>query len=302
MQFALKLLISSLIILMVQLPGSAMAGEALFAVATGSAPVLNTPDFRTIFGGKDGRTLLKDDCGQIRAVEFVALPGTVFTIEKKIEGRNGAVYRVTTADYPYPSPSGYFVDARSVKIVRQPPAERVRTLPKKELVLAALEKRVGSRYIWGGNIAAGVAALSDWYPPAGTVDKELWQLAGVDCSGILYEATGGYTPRNTSALMGFGRSVSIAGKTVAEISAQLLPLDLIVWPGHVLIVLDRGRVIESRLVCKKPAEGVRIRSIDTALADIMHRRKAVDRISSGTGEFVVRRWYDEAVEKTEKKI
>jgi hypothetical protein len=121
----------------------------------------------------------------------------------------------------------------------------------------------------------------------------LWQLAGVDCSGILYEATGGYTPRNTSSLAEFGRPVSIAGKTAEQIAAQLQPLDLIVWPRHVLIVLDGGRVIESRLVCKKPSEGVRIRASKDALAEIMHQRKAVDSIISGTGEFVVRRWYGE---------
>lgn len=295
MQFAFKSHVFNLIILMILLPGSAVAGEALFAVATGSAPVLNTPDFSTVFGGKDGTTLLTDHCGQIRAVEFVALPGTVFTVEKKIEGRSGAVYRVTTADYPYPSPDGYFVDARSVKLAKIRPAERSRNLPPQEKILGDLESRVGSRYIWGGNVAGGVAALIAWYPPAGKVDKELWQLAGVDCSGILYEATDGYTPRNTGSLTEFGRPVSIAGKTAAEIAAQLQPLDLIAWPGHVLIVLDRGRVIESRLVCKKPTEGVRIRSIDAALADIMQRRKAVDRISRGTGEFVVRRWYGDTI-------
>jgi cell wall-associated NlpC family hydrolase len=267
--------------------------ESLFAVAVTPAPVLNRPDFSTVFGGKDGRTLLKDDCGQLRTVEFVALPGTVFTIEQKFEWRSGVVYRVTSADYPYPSASGYFVDGRSVKIVRQRPAERARILPGKETILAALQKRAGSRYIWGGNVASGVAALSDWYPPAGRVDMALWQLAGVDCSGILYEATGGYTPRNTSSLAEFGRPVSIAGKTAEQIAAQLQPLDLIVWPGHVLILLDGGKVIESRLVCKKPSEGVRIRASKDALAEIMHQRKAVDSIISGTGEFVVRRWYGE---------
>jgi len=278
-------------LLLFGLSATTALAKPLFAVAVTPAPVLSRPDFSTVFGGKDGRTLLKDDCGQIRAVEFVALPGAVFTIEEKIEARSGVVYRVTTADYPYPSPSGYFVDARSIKIVPHRPAERARVLPGKELVLAALEKRVGSRYIWGGNVAGGIATLSDWYPPAGSIDMALWQLAGVDCSGLLYEATGGYTPRNTGSLAEFGRPVSIAGKSVAEIAAELLPLDLIVWPGHVLIVLNRGRVIESRLVCKKPAEGVRIRPIDETLAKIMHQRKAVDSISSGTGEFVVRRWY-----------
>jgi len=270
---------------------SAAAADALFAVAVTPAPVLNRADFSSVFGGGDGNTLLKDECGQLRAVEFVALPGTLFRIEQTIAGSSGTVYRVTTADYPYPSASGYFVDARSVRLEKQRLPERVRNLPEKKKILATMESREGTRYVWGGNVAAGVAELGSWYPPTAAVDQALWQLAGVDCSGLLYEASNGYTPRNTSALLGYGQPVAIAGKSVNEIAARLLPLDLIVWPGHVLIVLDGGRVIESRLVCRKPAEGVRIRPLGAALTEIMKRRRPVDGITRGTGEFAVRRWY-----------
>jgi len=269
---------------------TAMA-DALFAVAVIPAPVLNRPDFSTVFGGKDGKTLLKDECGQLRALEFVALPGTLFTVAQTIAASSGTVYRVTTNDYPYPAAGGYFVDARAVRLEKQRPPERVTRLPAKEKMLATMESRVGTRYVWGGNVAAGVAELSSWYPPTGAVDEGLWRLAGVDCSGLLYEAAGGYTPRNTSALLGFGRPVAIAGKSGREIAAQLEPLDLIVWPGHVMIVLEGGRVIESRLVCQMPAEGVRIRPLGAALAEIMKRRRSVDGLARGSGEFAVRRWY-----------
>jgi cell wall-associated NlpC family hydrolase len=268
-----------LLLILVVAPVPAVAADVLFAVAVTPAPVLNRPDFRTVFGGEDGRTLLQDECGQLRALEFVALPGTVFTVEGEIAGSSGTVYRVTTSDYPYPSTNGYFVDARSVRLEKQRPPERARKLPAKEKLLATMESRVGTRYVWGGNVAAGVAELSGWYPPTGTVDRSLWQLAGVDCSGLLYEASNGYTPRNTSALLGFGKPVEVAGKSVREISARLQPLDLIVWPGHVMIVLDRGRVIESRLVCQRPAEGVRIRLVGEALTEIMKKRKPVNGIA-----------------------
>jgi len=280
-----------LFLLLICSPAAAAAADALFAVAVTPAPVLNRPDFGTVFGGTDGKTLLKDECGQLRALEFVALPGTLFTVEKTIAASSGAVYRVTTNDYPYPAANGYFVDARSVRLEKQRPPERVRQLPAKEQILAAMESRVGSRYVWGGNVAAGVAELSSWYPPSGTVDLALWQLAGVDCSGLLYEATNGSTPRNTSALLGFGRPVAVAGKSAQEIAARLQPLDLLVWPGHVMIVIAGGRVIESRLVCQRPAEGVRIRPLGAALAEIMKRRRPVDGIARGAGEFAVRRWY-----------
>jgi cell wall-associated NlpC family hydrolase len=279
-------------ILLVILSATTAAAGSLFAIAVTPAPVLNRPDFSAVFGGKDGKTLLKDTCGQLRAVEFVALPGTVFTVEQKIESPAGVIYRVTTNDYPYPVPGGYFVDARSVKVEQQRPAERARKLPAKEQILANMKMKVGTRYIWGGNVAAGIAELADWYPPAGQVDRALWQLAGLDCSGLLYEATGGYTPRNTSSLLNYGRPVAVAGKTVAELAALLQPLDLIVWPGHVLIVLDNRRIIESRSDCDRPLEGVRIRPLGTALKEIMKKRKPVNNIGKGAGEFVVRRWYE----------
>lgn len=269
---------------------AAIAGER-FAVAVTATPVLNRPDFAAVFGGADGRTLLTDACGQLRAVEFVALPGTVFSVEQQLAASGGPVYRVTTSDYPYPAAGGYFIDARSVRLTGERPPPRPLRLPGKEQILAALEQRVGSRYVWGGNVAGGVAALTDWYPPTGPVDRSLWQLAGLDCSGLLYEATGGTTPRNTSGLVTYGAAVQIAGKSAAELASLLQPLDLVVWPGHVLIVLEGGRLIESRLVCNSPTAGVRVRPLRAALMEIMKTRAPVNVIARGTEEFVVRRWY-----------
>ena len=84
------------------------------AVADKPVPVLNTPDFRSVFGGVDGRTLDLDQCGQILALEFIALPGTAFQIEESITTFPFPVFRVTSSDYPYPSESGYFVDSRKI--------------------------------------------------------------------------------------------------------------------------------------------------------------------------------------------
>jgi hypothetical protein len=56
----------------------------LYAIAFLPTPVLNTPDFSFVFGNKDGKTLHLDDAGLMREVEFIALPETIFTIEKTI--------------------------------------------------------------------------------------------------------------------------------------------------------------------------------------------------------------------------
>jgi len=284
------------ILLVLALHVSAYSADKLFAVAATHAPVLNSPDFVSVFGGSDGKTLQKDSCGQLRPLEFVALPGTVFRIEEALVISDRKIFRVTTDEYPYPSKSGYFVDAGAVSVSGAKPVERRKILPSAETVLSAMKKRVGTGYVWGGNVAAGVPEMTSWYPPSGSTslsntDRKLRQLAGVDCSGLLYEATGGYTPRNTSALLEFGVPVTVAGKSQKEIVSLLQPLDLIVWPGHVMIVIDGGNIIESRLVCNEPDKGVRMRTTADALRDVMKKRKPADVIKNGGKEFVVRRWY-----------
>lgn len=282
---------------------TAPSSAAQFAVATIPTPVLNTPGFRDIFGGQDGTALRSDPCGQIRELEFVALPGTVFRIEGEVASGTTRLYRVTSRDYPYPSPSGYFVDSRFVLIQSAPPAERSRRLPPEHEILSRLRRAEGTRYVWGGNVAGGIDELLQFYPPATTAlpgdTGLLWRLAGLDCSGLLYQATDGVTPRNTSSLVTYGTAVPVAGRDAGTIAGQLRPLDLIVWQGHVLIVIDRQEVIESRLECtKKQRGGVIVTPLKKRLEEIMQRRRPVDAIGEQDGSsqqvFVVRRWYGQA--------
>ncbi len=274
-----------------------------YAVALTPTPVLNTSDFAAVFGGRDGKTLQTDSCGLIRAVEFTALPGTVFRIEAALERDGQHIFRVTTTDYPYPAKTGYFIDSRFVATSHTEPPPRPRRLPAREAILACLLGAEGQRYIWGGNVCAGVPELLRFYPPAATTrldpaTRERWELKGLDCSGLLYEATDGYTPRNTSALVAFGQGVPIAGRSAAEIARMVEPLDLITWSGHVLIVLDRQRVIESRLDCKGKGGGVRVRPLAEVLDEIMATRVPFNDYTpgeQGRKGFVIRRWYPEAV-------
>jgi len=47
-----------------------------YAVARISTPVLNTSDFRSVFGGEGGSDLKTDNSGLVRETEFIAMPGT----------------------------------------------------------------------------------------------------------------------------------------------------------------------------------------------------------------------------------
>lgn len=271
-----------------------------YAVATGPVPVLNTSDFRSVFGGSDGITLAVDQCGQLRSLEFIALPGTAFRIEGICSDFHIPVYRVTSDDYPYPATTGYYVDSRMVRTTDSYPAPRERTLPNPESIISQLVSAVGTPYQWGSNLRQGVPEMLALYPPADnqTLEKETqetWTLQGLDCSGLLYEATAGWTPRNTSELVGYGSPLPIAGLDVDQIVQSVMPLDLIVWKGHVMIILDRQRLIESRLDCQGTAGGVTIRDLREALLQLIAVRVPLNEYESHNPAapqgFVIRRWH-----------
>ncbi len=294
------LFIALIFSLLLATAGAAEPTTPRYAVAVSPAPVLNTPDFAGVFGGRDGKTLRLDGCGLIREMEFVAIPGTVFRIEETLNSGGLVIYRVTTDDYPYPTTKGYFIDSRFVRTSVDPIPPRPRNLPPRQKVIDNMLAAQGSRYVWGGNVREGIPRLLSFYPPASGLHlspaiADLWQLRGVDCSGLLYEATGGFTPRNTSALVAYGAPVPIKGLETEQIIRKVEPLDLIVWQGHVMIILDRERVIESRLDCHGNGGGVRVRSLREALGDIRKSRIPLDNIPTaadrGVKGFVIRRWF-----------
>jgi len=269
---------------------------ARYGVARTPAPMLNTAGFRSIFGGTDGKTLKTDRCGQVRELEFIALPGTVFSIHGEVNDGAASALLVETDDYPMPPGKKLYVDSRVIEPSDARPLPRVRRLPPAIEIIARLHGAIGSPYVWGGNLQGGVAELLDLFYGAGVpaAARGRLTLAGLDCSGLLYQATDGWTPRNTSQLVAYGRGLPIAGKRSDEIAGLLEPLDLIVWNGHVLIVLDRQTIIESRLECGKPGNGgVVTTPLRRRVAEIMRTRRPLDSWPVAGKQrdiFVVRRW------------
>jgi hypothetical protein len=74
-----------------------------------------------------------------------------------------------------------------------------------------------------------------------------------------------------------------------------------VWKGHVIIILDQERVIESRPGCHGETDGVRLAALQNVLQDILAKRLPVDDHGSipehVRKSFVIRRWYDTAAAK-----
>ncbi len=263
--------------------------QTRYAITLSATPVLNSPDFQSVFGGSDGNSVKTDEQGLIREIEYVAFTGSVFEILDEIDKGDHKIYHVRADDYHYDSE--LYVDSRFVEIVTDKPSVTPKKLPSKKEIFSFLDRAVGSKYIWGGNYIAGINKILEYYPPAGEIDTEtkmMWCLKGCDCSGLMHEATGGYTERNTSKLVYEGEAVLIEGLTAEEISDKLKPLDMIVWKGHVIYVYDEITAIQSAL----SKGGVVKTDLIETLKHLMETRTPVNNYDAGNGErFVVRRWF-----------
>jgi len=269
--------------------------KKLYAVAKYPTPVLSTGDFEQVYGGADGKTLKKSPTGLIKELEYVAYEGSVFEVTGTIDRGNHKIYKIYAHDYDIPELGlELFVDSRFVDTTTVKPVERKIVLPSKADIYKYFDANEGALYVWGGNNVGGVSKMFEFYKPAGALDErdELeWGLKGVDCSGLIYEATNGYTPRNTHQLVYFGKPIKIAGLSADEIVYKLQPLDLIVWKGHVIIVYDNKTTIES----SHSAWGVIKKDLHTVISKfIKNDRKPMDEWDDAQPKsFVVRRWYAE---------
>lgn len=229
-----------------------------FVTVSRPTPLLNTPDFHSVFKFP----LPFDHQGLLKAVETVLLPGTPLMVLHQCSDQ---IFQVSTPAY---SAEPLYADSRFFSFQPEPPPSRKSSCPSASVILERMVRLVGTRYIWGGNWYQGIPELLDYYPPSVSLDpisQAAWTLAGVDCSGLLYEATDGFTPRNTAQLVHFG------------VPAQgFAPLDLIVWPGHVIILIDSENCIESSC----PKGGVVITPLEQRLQEIKQH------------PYFVRRWIE----------
>lgn len=243
-------------------------------------PILSTPHFAKVFGGEKGDCLPLDEKGLLRCIEVIALPGTKFEI---VQQHSPYIYEVKTKDYKSHAP--LFIDIRFVEEVDSTHSERIPHLPSIPEILAYLSKLEKTPYVWGGNCSLGIQELLTFYPPSKPLDnylQNIWTLRGVDCSGLLYEVSEGFTPRNTSELIEFGFEVSHPFFSFQETLSRIKPLDLIVWKGHVIIVFDTKMAIESR-----EGKGVIYTPLEEGLAFAQMQSKS----------FSIRRWHPEAFQK-----
>lgn len=200
----------------------------MYATSVKPTPLFNTENLEKIFWDPTSF----DDRFLLRQLETVVYPGSLFEV---ISAKRD-VLEVRTEEYQ--ASRSYFIHRHFVEMKRASPKPRDKNLPSKQEILRRLETFPKSLYIWGGNIPEGIPELLHLFPPnrrLSPFEYACLQFQGVDCSGLLYHVTNGFTPRNTRDLLFFGEKVD-----------NVKPLDLIVWPGHLLIALPGERLIECR--------------------------------------------------------
>lgn len=241
----------------------------MFAKTLFPTPILNTKKFSQVFGGYPQQIFL-DELGLLRPLEMIALENEVFIIVNEHMDNDEKIFEIKLSSYVSSKP--LYIDSRFVSTSKDPFVKRTSTTPPAEQMLEEMEKMIGIDYVWGGNFSRGIEIMKKFYPPKRTLthlEDINWRMKGVDCSGLLYEASNGTLPRNTADLLNIGAPIDINNKSIREIAKLLKPLDLILWRGHVVIVFNENLTIESRA----HRGGVFFTNLDQRLDQIVREEK-----------------------------
>ncbi len=258
-----------------------------YAVTQYPTPVFNTPDIHACFGGEDGDSIAVDSNGLLKTVETVLFPNSKIELLERVAQSH--VWRIQTGEYSYAG--AFYADERFFIQSANIPQNRTKAVPSMPTLIKQLQDMPHCPYIWGGNWPQGINLLPTLYPSKTPISElppstqSLWKLKGVDCSGLPYYLTNGYTPRNTSSLIHFGTPVPVEGLNVKSIQERLQDLDFIAWKGHVVWVLSQDLTIES-----KYPMGLLRSNLCERLEEIMSERTPLDSWKDGA-HFVVRRWH-----------
>ncbi|MCH9614541.1 MAG: hypothetical protein SP1CHLAM54_14980 [Chlamydiia bacterium] len=167
-----------------------------------------------------------DAVGLDRSLEMVLFPQTLV----EVKGEYGDFLQVEVEEYRFSKP--LYVP----KAFIGPGPGKKRMMPTKTCILERLLNTKSLPYVWGGNVSKGVPQMSTIFPPPKNTEKWRWNLEGIDCSGLLFEAANGMIPRNTNDLNNYGQ----------EVYSNVKRLDICLLPGHMFIVIGENRVIESK--------------------------------------------------------
>jgi hypothetical protein len=240
---------------------------------TGFIPIFHDKDIFFHFIQKE---LPLDDQGLYRPLEMMLMPGAEFEIMN--------IYEKGVCQIKLKDQKKYylFLDMLDLNF------KDLGQIQDEQQILTKLLSFQGCPYVWGSNWILNsdqwcqVESCFSSYPE-NFIKNMKYLFSGIDCSGLLYAATLGQLPRNTSELIHFGNFIDINGLSNQHICQKVRPLDLLVWKGHVLAFLDENTLIESR-----KDFGCVIVDAKNRLEEIRQTRIPSSEI--GEDRFYVKRW------------
>lgn len=254
-----------------------------------------------ILGWAGSTGLRLDGQNLVRELAVVLPTDTPLTLISKHQIDGYTYYQVRTREFDAGPGAkfAYFIDARFIEKTPNKAPELLSELPSHKQIIKNLLATKGSSYVRWGSRYQGLSQMEEFFPstsPLSSPHQKQKNLKGVDCSWLIREATKGNTPRNTRQLLSFGEMVEIENLDIDTIISKLEPLDLIVRDGHVVVVLNQNKTIESR---RRPQfkGGVEIVNLKDRLTEIMKTRTPVNDYEkskwSRSKKFVIRRRYTE---------
>lgn len=253
-------------------PEPIVVDDGLYAVAELPTPVFSEPDIPALFNiiEQDGENIIEgiDDWASFDPLQTILIKGEVLEIHNELEFGDKTVYEITAEAYP--SEDKLYILAEFAQVLSSKLDTRDSRNYSKDDIIENLKEWEGSPYFWGGSLKEGLIEMLDIMPPSLELNElrnSQYTLVGGDCSGILYDATDGATPRNTSDLVSFGDPVEIEGKSIDKIVDSLELLDMIVWQGHSAYVIEIDEeegpiVIESRFEYNTQFNGEEFEDVD----------------------------------------
>ena len=276
-----------------------------YAVSVSPTVMYNAANIFAPYDVSDGVLESRDEDGLVTQVQAQAVPGTGWEIvgEETVSGMR--VYNAKNLEFWQAPDTQYFIDARAVELTDDKPPLRDVLIPgaddlqRKLLEVHNLNSQDKIHYVWGGNTLEGIPAHKEWYGSGVDLDslsdrdKKQFLIQGLDCSGLLYHITNGAAPRACYWLKNFGDSVPIQGKSAKSITETLRPLDMILFQGHVALVMDKDSTIEMRNpVNPRGDKDLAISAIADQVNDLLENKEPVDEPPSEKkyGWFSVRRF------------
>ena len=204
----------------------------------------------------------------LRGVEQVILPSSVVQLLSSSDTPEG--FSQVKIVFPIESKVCMYVSNQCLNALTFDYKSSNQPLQAKSIESTFLMNQLGKLYIWGGNCVEPIEQGLKVQLSEDAFYNQYMTFQGFDCSGLVYALFQGRIPRNTSEMIEDNQYLEIVSLGLDSLRDNLLPYDLILYKGHVLIVGPKGQYIYESIHQQK-AGGVK-RFVKESLQEVLSKR------------------------------